>query len=198
MGHRPFIVGMGGTTRALSTSETALRASLAAAERLGARTACFAADALDLPMYGAEEAGRNAKARMLVEALRACDGVLISSPAYHGAMSGLLKNALDYVEDLRTDDRPYFDGRAVGCIVCAYGSQAIGTTLASMRTVVHALRGWPTPLGVAINSAMVTFHASGACSAPEVGAQLDFLARQVVEFAAAFRRAPAPQAAAAQ
>lgn len=186
MGRRPFIVGMGGTTRAESSSELALRQCLSAVGRLGARTACFAADALDLPMYGAGRISGSEKARALVAALRDCDGIVLSSPAYHGAMSGLLKNALDYAEELRADARPYFEGRAVGCMVCAYGPQAIGTTLASMRTVIHALRGWPTPLGVGVNSAAVTFSATGSCSSADVNQQIDLLAHQVMSFANMF------------
>jgi FMN reductase len=99
---------------------------------------------------------------------------LISTPGYHGGISGLIKNALDYVEELRDDDRPYFDGRAVGCIVCADGWQTTTTTLVSLRSVVHALRGWPTPLGVAINSADTDGDPSE---------QLELIGRQVVEFA---------------
>ncbi len=56
----------------------------------------------------------------LVEAVRECDGLVLGSPAYHGGLSGLVKNALDYLEDLHDDAPPYLDGRAVGCIVCAH------------------------------------------------------------------------------
>jgi FMN reductase len=34
-------------------------------------------------------------------------------------MPGFTKNAVDYAEDLQDDPRPYFEGRAVGCIACA-------------------------------------------------------------------------------
>jgi FMN reductase len=95
----------------------------------------------------------------------------------------MLKNVLDYVEDLRDDARPYLDGRSVGVIVCAYGAQAIGTTLVSVRSVVHALRGWPTPVGVGINSATSSFDAGFACSDPAVTESLARLAEQVVDFA---------------
>ena len=59
-----------------------------------------------------------------------------------------MKNAIDLLEDLRGDSRVYLDGRAVGCIVTAAGWQGCNTTLGAMRGIVHALRGWPTPLGV--------------------------------------------------
>jgi FMN reductase len=111
--------------------------------------------------------------------------VIIASPGYHGGISGLVKNALDYVEDLREHERPYLDGRAVGCIVCAYGWQATSTTLVSLRSVVHALRGWPTPLGATINSAQRVFDDSGAVVDQAVATSLELLGRQVVQFAAA-------------
>jgi hypothetical protein len=33
-------------------------------------------------------------------------------------------------------------------VVTAAGEQAAVTTLAALRSVVHALRGWPTPLAL--------------------------------------------------
>jgi len=94
-------------------------------------------------MYVPDATLRTDKARRLIGALAGCDAVIIASPGYHGGPSGLIKNALDYVEDLRDDERPYFDGRAVGCIACAAGWQATTTTLIALRSIVHALRGWP-------------------------------------------------------
>src|SRR3546814_16888896 len=69
-------------------------------------------------------------------------------------VSGLIKNALDYVQDMAKDERVYFEGRAVGLIAVAAGWQATGTTLATLRSITHALRGWPTPMAVAVNSMM--------------------------------------------
>ena len=168
------VVGIGGTTRGNSSSERALRAALAAAEEHGAETELFAADALDLPMYVPDTTVRTNKARHLVDALARCDAVIIASPGYHGGPSGLVKNALDYVEDLREDARPYLDGRAVGCIACASGWQATTTTLVALRSIVHALRGWPTPLGVCINT---------SAQAHEADEQLAILGGQVVTMA---------------
>jgi FMN reductase len=108
--------------------------------------------------------------------------LILASPGYHGSMSGMIKNALDYTEEMRADERVYLEGRAVGCVVCANGWQATGTTLIALRSVVHALRGWPTPLGVGINSAEKIFDDAGQCI-PSIASQLDIVARQVVAFA---------------
>ena len=129
----PFIVGLGGTTRPGSSTELALRFTLKVAGELGAETKMFGGHDLLMPIYDPYMAERTENAAGLIEALRRCDGVVIASPGYHGSVSGLVKNALDYTEDMRNDLEPYFEGRSVGCIACALGSQATGTTLVTVR-----------------------------------------------------------------
>jgi len=115
--------------------------------------------------------------------MRECDGIVICSPAYHGSVSGLVKNALDYTEDMNRDARVYFDGLPVGCIACGAGWQAAGQTLAALRSIAHALRGWPTPMGGMINSTLPVFGADGLCTDPGIRLQLDLIADQVTGFA---------------
>jgi FMN reductase len=179
---KPLIVGLGGTGSATGSTERILREALNAAELAGAETLFFDGKALDMPMYsyGGE---RTDPALTLIAALRRADGIIIASPGYHGTVSGLIKNALDYVEDMARDDRVYFEGRAVGLIAVAAGWQATGSTLATLRSITHALRGWPTPMAVAINSAQPVFADNGAIADPGVATQINLLAGQVVEFA---------------
>ena len=181
----PLIIGIGGTTRAGSTSERVLVKALEAAERAGARTALFGGLFLSqLPIYDPATAGASDALAELLDGVRRADGVLIATPGYHGSISGLIKNALDSLEGLRDDPRPYFEGRAVGCLVTADGWQAGGTTLSAMRTTVHALRGWPTPLGVAFNpSAGPLFDQAGDLAQARDQGQIDMIAGQVVDFA---------------
>jgi len=181
---KPLIVGIGGTTRAISSTDRALRLALQAAEDAGARTHLFGGAFLShLPHFAPENRERNEEQRQFVEMVRRADGVIIATPGYHGGVSGLVKNAIDLLEDLREDERSYLDGRAVGCVVVAAGWQTAGATLAALRSIVHALRGWPTPFGVTINTAQPVFDSGGACTDPKVTEQLAMVARQVVEFA---------------
>ncbi len=181
--HRPFIMGIGGTLRQGSSSERALTISLKAAEQLGAVTEIFAGPDLTLPHYSPDTESRTPGSERLVAAFRRCDGLIISTPAYHGSISGMVKNALDYTEDLRTDRRVYLDGLAIGCIACAGGWQAGGHTLSALRSIAHALRGWPTPLGVMVNTSTPQFDLEGNCVDATLRSQLDLLGRQVAEFA---------------
>jgi FMN reductase len=177
------VVGIGGSIRHDSQTERALRLVLGGAQDAGARTVALTGSQLVLPFYDPAVPERPEAARRLVEMVREADGVVLVSPGYHGTVSGLVKNALDYVEDLRTDERPYLDGRAVGCVAAAQGWQAAVTTLTALRQIVHALRGWPTPLGAAVNSRQVVFEPDGTASDATVTRTLRTIGEQVVQFA---------------
>lgn len=183
MKRKPSIVGIGGTTRHNSSTEMAIRYALSVSASMGAETTLFSGPDLMFPMYAPDAQAQPGPAAAFITALRDCDGIIIGSPGYHGSISGLVKNALDYVEELKGDSRSYFDGRAVGCIVCAHGAQAAGTTLMALRSIVHALRGWPTPLGVAINTSSCRFTADGSPTDPDTEKHLKILGSQVFDFA---------------
>lgn len=182
-GHRPLIVGIGGTLRQKSSSERALHRSLHFASLMGARTHAVTGTNLPSEIYDPSSQTRSAEAVRLVEMLRAADGVIVASPAYHGSISGHLKNAIDYTEDMRTDEAPYLDGRSVGLICCAMGWQAGGATLSAMRSITHSLRGWPTPMGVLVNTAVARFQTDNSCTDEAIDGQLKIMAGQVMEFA---------------
>ena len=178
----PLVFGLGGTLRANSSTERALRHCLAAARRQGGRTKLYCGGDIEFPMYNPHEPARTREAIALIEALREADAVIVGSPGYHGGISGLVKNALDYIEDMRDDSRVYLDNKPWGCISCAYGWQAAVGTLDQLRAVGHALRAWPTPLGVAINSADQIWSEAGELIDATVTNQLNLLASQVLTF----------------
>ncbi|MEO9599193.1 NADPH-dependent FMN reductase [Parasphingorhabdus sp.] len=177
---KPFILGLGGTTSPVSSTEVALSISLEAAAAAGAETELFGSDRLmALPHYRSDPAGLNQTGKDLVALVRRADGLILSSPGYHGTVSGLVKNAIDYIEETSSDDRIYLDGLPIGLIVTAYGWQAVGSTLAALRSIVHSLRGWPTPLGVGINASGGMFS-DGVCTDDGVNEQLKLVAQQVM------------------
>lgn len=184
--NRPLIVGIGGTTVAGSSTERALQIALAAAAEAGAEVRLFGGEALAaLPLYTPGIARTDNEAA-LVESVRAASGVIIASPGYHGSVSGLVKNAIDLLEETARDAaRPYLADVPVGLIATAYGWQATGSTIAALRSIAHALRGWPTPFAAAVNNAQCKLDAEGGCSDPAVVEQLRLVGRQVA--AAALR-----------
>lgn len=188
MARQPLIVGLGGTTRPHSTSERALRHALDRVAALGFATALFGSPRMPREAYDPTRPERSAEALALVDALRDCDGLIIATPSYHGGVSGLVKNAIDFTEDLREDERAYLQGRAVGCIVCADGPQAMGSTLASLRAIVHALRGWPTPYGATLQASARPFgDADGAGADPLAIQACERVGEEVAGFARMLR-----------
>lgn len=174
------IVAIGGTVSPGSTTEFALRVAMASAVAQGAEVTLFdGAYLANLAHYrsGAHSTGDGAE---MVEAVRSADGILIAAPGYHGTISGLVKNALDYLEDLANDGRPYLDGRAVGLIATAYGDQATMSTMQTLRSIVHALRGWPTPMGATVRTYPGLFSQDGECLDDRVRSQLELVGQQLV------------------
>ncbi len=181
------VLALGGSTRPDSAAERALRIAAQGATSAGAVVTYITGRDLMVPIFDTETSERAPMARHLVESMRECDGLILSSPGYHGSISGLLKNALDYAEDLRLDQRPYLDGRAIGCIAVAHGWQASVGTMNHLRQVAHALRGWPTPMGSAVNDATSFLGSDAESTDTAVARQLQTIGRQVVDFATALR-----------
>lgn len=185
---QPMIVGIGGTTRAGSTTERLVSSVLAGCAALGARTRMFGGEALlALPHYVPESPERSPAQRDFIEAVRAADGFVLGTPGYHGSVSALVKNAIDLIDDTRTDARAYFDGCPVGLVVTAAGWQATGVVMSAFRDIVHALRGWPTPLGIYVNAMAQRPYGDGvanpAIADASIAAQVEAQARQIMALA---------------
>jgi FMN reductase len=181
---KPLIVGIGGTVRDGSSTEKALQIALRAVEAAGGRTRLLGGGFLaGLPIFNPGPGGATPEQQILTEAVREADGIIVATPGYHGSLSGVMKNALDTLELLRDDARPYFTDRAVGVIVTAEGWQAAGTTLTAVRSIIHAMRGWPTPFGAALAATSKSFEDDGSAKDPKDTWQLTTVGEQVLGFA---------------
>jgi FMN reductase len=187
---RPLVVGIGGTGRPGSATERALTLALRGATDCGAEVQLFGGAFLGrLPLFQPHLARRSGHALELLDAVARADGLIVASPSYHAGVSAMVKNAFDHMEDLRDDPRPYLDRRAVGCVVTSTGCQAGGITLSALRSIVHALRGWPTPFGAAVNTGAAPHTAGGQPFDDAVDrcvVQLHTVGHQVTEFARLF------------
>jgi FMN reductase len=188
-----LVVGIGGSRRPGSSTERVIAAVLEDLESRGATTKLYGGESLLFPHYE-PGAPLTAAAADHLAAVRAADAIVLGSPGYHGGISGLVKNAVDYLEELRDDAPPYLDGKAVGCVSTAYGWQAAVSTLSALRQTVHALRGWPTPYGIAMNVADGLCSFDGRFTDTRAGESARIVAGQIMRFVTAFRDTPAPSA----
>ena len=145
------VVGLGGSLRERSFSRAALQQALAIAAGSGLETELLDLRALDLPMYRPDISvdeyppQHHDGINHLLDACRQADAFFWSSPCYHGTVSGVFKNALDFIEYLSRDERPYLHTRPVALI--AVNDQV---TFAAMINAMHELRGWVTPTQVVV------------------------------------------------
>ena len=188
-----LVVGIGGSRRSGSSTERVIAAVLADLESRGATTKLYGGESLLFPHYE-PGAPLDAAAADYLATVRAADAVVLGSPGYHGGISGLVKNAVDYLEELRDDPAPYLEGKAVGCVTTAYGWQAAVSTLSALRQTVHALRGWPTPYGIAMNVTGGLCSFDGRFTDTRAGESTGIVASQIMQFMTAFRDTPASSA----
>ena len=174
---RPHIVGLGGSLRAASSSLAALRVALEGAEAAGADVELLDVKALELPLY--DDAPASPGVDRLVEAVGGADGMVWSSPLYHGTVSGAFKNALDWLQLLSRREPPFLTGTPVGLVATSGGVQGL-QAINTMEFVVRALRGWTVPLVVPVAHAFQCFAADGTPRDEAVVARLTTLGREVV------------------
>jgi N-hydroxyarylamine O-acetyltransferase len=147
------IVGIGGSLREKSLSRASLLEALSIASKQGAQTELLDMRALNLPLFLPDETveaylpEHQINIKRFLDVCRSSDAMIWASPTYHGTVSGAIKNAIDFIELMCNDRRPYLTGRAVGLITVADS-----TTLAAMRDSVHELRAWLAPTSVVLDA----------------------------------------------
>lgn len=184
------ILGLGGSLRDGSTSLAALRYALNVAADAGAATRLLDLRELPLPLYRPDhrspaDYGPEAAATIerLLAGLRWADGMLWAGPAYHGAVSGALKNALDYAQFFARDEPSFLYGKVVGLIGAGGGTIGAVNVVAQLTQVAHALRAQVVPLLVPITGAYRAFD-NGELTDAQFRQRLDALARELVALTA--------------
>ena len=129
------LLGISGSLRKASTNTLLMRN---AAEIFNADK--FIEADLNLPLYNGdvEDAeGIPASVQMLADQIAAADAVIISTPEYNKAMSGVLKNALDWVS--RTQGNPW-NGKPLAIMSAAAGRAGGERSQFSLRLAMMAFR----------------------------------------------------------
>ena len=89
---------------------------------------------MELPLYNGEEGqAMNPVVKSLRKSVLEADAVLLLSPEYHSAMSGALKNALDFLGSTQFLHKP------VGLMAVAGGGKGGINCLNNMRTVMRGV-----------------------------------------------------------
>jgi FMN reductase len=148
----PILACLGGSLREHSVTRAALQVAANIARDKGFDIEMLDVRELNLPMYLPDtdspdeyEQPYQDNIRRFLESCRRADAMIWASPTYHGTMSGVIKNALDFVELMSKDARPYLHQMPVGLI--AVNDSA---TFSSMMNAVYELRAWLAPTTVLV------------------------------------------------
>jgi FMN reductase len=175
------VVGVGGSMRPGSASRSAVEVALSGAKASGAAVTAFDVRELDLPIYVPAASPPHA-AVDFARTTAAAQGLVWSSPMYHGSISGSFKNVLDWLQLLSEHDPPFLTDKVVGLITTAGGSQGL-QAVNTMEFIVRALRAWAVPLVLPLGMASRVFDADGRVQDSGVEAQLRALGAEVVRAA---------------
>ncbi|OLO28691.1 FMN-dependent NADH-azoreductase [Priestia megaterium] len=89
---------------------------------------------LSLPIFtGEPHQYETEEVQELIEKTEKADGILLATPEYHGAMSGALKNAFDFLNSA------YFAHKPVALLAVSGGGKGGINALNNLRTVTRAL-----------------------------------------------------------
>ncbi|HET6181664.1 MAG TPA: NAD(P)H-dependent oxidoreductase [Candidatus Sulfotelmatobacter sp.] len=191
-----LVVGLGGSLAQNSASLSALEIALKGAEGAGARTVLLNIRDLALPMYDPAISAPPQSVKRMCQLISDADGLIWSSPMYHGTISGSFKNALDWLQLLSDRKPPYLTDKIVGLISTAGGVQGL-QAVNTMEFVVRALRGWAVPLVLPIAQAWKAFDDQGKARDPNLAEQLRVLGREVTRASCQFALTPPTRADAA-
>jgi FMN reductase len=152
----PHLLCLSGSLRTPSNCFAVCEAISVLAQTIGFEVEIADPRELKLPMYEPdftldEYAPNQLGIERLIAKCRNADAMVWVSPTYHGTVSGVFKNMLDFAEFLSGDSRPYLQGRAVGLI-----SVNDSTTFAAMRDCVRELRAWLAPTHIELSGSDFT------------------------------------------
>lgn len=165
------ILGVASSMRESSYSTRVLKLTLEKAKKRDAETKLLDLRELQLPMYRPEQ-NSSPELDKVTEYVKWADSFVLASPDYHGSMSGVMKNFLDF---FWSD----FAGKTFGYI-CASHEKGL-TVMDQMRTAVRQCYGWSMPYGISVNSDQ-DFDKQGNITNENTLSSIETIARDLVAY----------------
>ncbi|TBL81293.1 NADPH-dependent FMN reductase [Paenibacillus thalictri] len=143
-----------GSNRENATSTMLCRYMARVLEEMGCSVNLFELYHHPLPLYAPKVECADPNVRHLERIVKEADGVILATPDYHGSLSGVLKNALDYL------GFDHFDGKIV--LSASSSGGAVGVSpLTHLQTVVRNVHGINCPEWISIGGEFRRFTPEG-------------------------------------
>ncbi len=176
-----LVMGICGTYDLDSANGRMLEILLEQCSELGAKTTVWDHGAKPLPLVGEEGCWDDPNVKEFQEMATKADAFILSSPEYHGTMSGVMKNSLDWLYSKHTS------GKVFG-LVATLGGQPSNNTLNHMRIAARWIHGWVIPEQAAIPHIKEAFGEDGNLKDESLRDRILSISTSVVESATKLRR----------
>lgn len=151
------VLAVTGSLSAQSTTHQAVEIIGKAAREAGVEVEFFDLREFPLPLYDDREDDSTypENVHIFKQKMSEADGFIFGSPEYHGSISGVMKNALDFIEgrDLK--------GKIVALVATAGGAMGATNTLNTMSTICRQLHAWVLPSLPSVGQSYLAFHPDG-------------------------------------
>ncbi len=143
---------------------------------------------LGLPLYDGDleaASGLPEGAKKLKGLMRESQGFLIASPEYNSAMTGVMKNAIDWVSRPESDDEPplvAFRGKVAALMAASPGALGGMRGLVQVRSILCNLGTLVLTEQVTVSSAYQAFDESGRLKDQGKAAEVKGLATSLIDF----------------
>lgn len=169
------IVGIGGSLRSGSHSHQALELAVQRIETLGATVEILDLRKMNLPFCNRDQDYTDhPDVQKLQDTVKQADGLILSTPEYHGGVSGVLKNALDLMSFEHLADK-------VTGLISVLGGQSNSNALNDLRLIMRWVHAWVIPEQIAIGQAWQAFGPDGKILDEKLAERFDQFAQSLVE-----------------
>lgn len=166
------VLGINGSLHEGSNSRKVLDLVLEGVAAHGGQTRLIDLRQTTLPLFVPESRDFGPVYRQLRESVLWADAYVLSTPDYHGSMSGAMKNFLDYFWH-------EFMGKLFGCIVASHEKGL--TVQDQLRTIIRQCYGWSLPYGIDVHTKR-DFDPDGSLASERLRHRIDMFARDMTVY----------------
>lgn len=134
-----------------------------------------------LPFYDPDADSDPEAVMQLADIVTEADAIVLSTPEYHGSVSGVLKNALDYLGGA------HFEGKMVLSISSAGGAVGV-SSLQQMQVIVRNVHGINCPEWISIGGDLRRFDEEGVPLNPSLRSRVENVLNSFVKLAGMLRK----------
>lgn len=186
MSDKPKILAFAGSTREDSFNKKLIRIAVGKAVKAGGEVTLIDLRDYPMPLYDGDledKEGLPENAVKLRELFLQHDGLLISSPEYNSAFSGVLKNALDWVSRPEPGEKPLhlFRGKTAALMGASPSKRGGKRSIAALKLMLSNIMVKVIDDEVHLPFADKAFDEDGSLKSSEKEKELESLANKLVE-----------------